>query len=367
MMGAAALVGAVVIHVKLCEDWEGCTMKAVRFHEHGGPDCLRCEEVPDPIPGPGEIVVRVKACALNYLDLWERNGLPGVAFPLPHISGSDIAGTVESVGAGVLHVKTGARVLVNPGLSCMHCEHCYRGHDNRCRDYSVLGYVTDGGYAEMVRIPAVNALPYPGDLPFAEAAAIPLVFMTAWHMLVTRCAIQPGEDILVLGAGSGVGSAAIQIAKLHHARVITTAGADFKLEKALALGADHVINHTKERIRDRVREITNKRGVDIVIEHVGAATWQDSVSCLARNGRLVTCGATTGYDVRLDLRHLFAKAITLMGSYMGSKHELLQVLRFVRAGLLHPVVSGIFPLEEAARAQSVLENREHFGKIVLTL
>jgi NADPH:quinone reductase-like Zn-dependent oxidoreductase len=247
----------------------------------------------------------------------------------------------------------------------MHCEHCYQGNDNQCREYSVLGYLSDGGYAELVKIPAVNALPYPGEMPFSEAAAIPLVFMTAWHMLATRCAIRPGEDVLILGAGSGVGSAAIQIAKLFHARVIATAGTDAKIEKARALGADHVINHSNQKIRDEVREITNKRGVDIVFEHVGAATWQDSVSCLARHGRLVTCGATTGFDVPLDLRHLFAKEVTILGSYMGSKHELLQVLKLVQEGLLHPVVSEVLPLKDAARAQQMMEAREHFGKIIL--
>ena len=340
-------------------------MKAVRFYDHGGSDRLRYEDVPDPVPGPGEIVVRVKACALNYLDLWERKGLPGVLIPLPHISGSDIAGIIESVGLGVRHLKPGDRTLVNPGLSCMHCEHCYQGNDNQCREYSVLGYLSDGGYAELVKIPAVNALPYPGEMPFSEAAAIPLVFMTAWHMLATRCAIRPGEDVLILGAGSGVGSAAIQIAKLFYARVIAAAGTDAKIEKARALGADHVINHSNQKIRDEVREITNKRGVDIVFEHVGAATWQDSVSCLARHGRLVTCGATTGFDVPLDLRHLFAKEVTILGSYMGSKHELLQVLKLVQEGLLHPVVSEVLPLKDAARAQQMMEAREHFGKIIL--
>jgi NADPH:quinone reductase-like Zn-dependent oxidoreductase len=342
-------------------------MKAVRFHEHGGPDCLRYEAVPDPVPGPGEIVVRVKACALNYLDLWERRGLPGVTLPLPHISGADVAGIVDSVGPGVANVKPGDATLVNPGLSCMHCELCYQGNDNQCRNYSVLGYLNDGGYAELVRVPAVTALLFPVGMPFVEAAAIPLVFMTAWHMLVTRCGLKTGEDVLVLGAGSGVGSAAIQIAKLFHARVIATAGSEAKLEKARALGADQVIDHSKQKIRNEVRDFTKKRGVDIVFEHVGAATWQDSVSCLARHGRLVTCGATTGFDVRLDLRHVFAKEVSIMGSYMGSKHELLHVLKLVQAGLLRPVVAEVFPLEEAARAQEMLENREHFGKIVLAV
>jgi NADPH:quinone reductase-like Zn-dependent oxidoreductase len=340
-------------------------MKAVRFHQHGEVDQLRFEDVPDPQPGPGEVVVRVKACALNYLDIWERRGIPGLKLPLPHISGADVAGVVESVGAGVTLVKPADRTLVCPGLSCMQCEFCFQGKDNLCRRYSVLGYVTDGGYAELVKIPAVNCLPYPEGLSFTDAAALPLVFLTAWHMLVNRCRIQPGEDVLVIGAGSGVGSAAIQIAKFFRARVIATAGSDEKLEKAKQLGADYVVQHSREKIREEVKKLTGKRGVDIVFEHVGAATWEDSLSCLAHHGRLVTCGATTGHEVKVDLRHLFSKQISLLGSYMGSRHELLEVLALVRAGHLRSVVSSIFPLKEAARAQSTMENREHFGKVVL--
>jgi NADPH:quinone reductase-like Zn-dependent oxidoreductase len=342
-------------------------MKAVRFHKHGGPEVLIYEDAPDPSPGPGEVVVRVKACALNYLDIWERRGLPGIGFNFPHISGSDVAGIIESVGPGVQHVRPGEKTLVNPGLSCMNCEYCFQGNDNLCRSYSVLGYYTDGGYAELLKVPAVNALPYPADLDFTEAAAIPLVFMTAWHMLVNRCRLRNGETVLVLGAGSGVGSAAIQIARLFHARIIATAGSEAKLEKARALGVDHVIDHSRQKISAEVRRITEKRGADVVFEHVGSATWDESLASLAHHGRLVTCGATTGYDVSVDLRHLFAKQISLLGSYMGSKHELMTVLNFVRQGLLKPVVSDVFPLAEAAGAQSLIENRDHFGKVVLTL
>ena len=340
-------------------------MKAVRFHEHGGADKLRYEDVPDPVPGPAEVVVRVRAASLNHLDVWERKGLPGVEIPLPHISGADVAGIVESVGAGVSHVRVGDRTLVAPGLSCMQCEACLRGQDNLCRRYSVLGYVTDGGFAELVKVPAVNALPYPEGLDWAAAASVPLVFLTAWHMLLRRARLRAGEDVLVLGAGSGVGSAAIQIAKLFHARVIATAGGDAKLESARGLGADDCIDHTRQKIRDEVRRLTAKRGVDVVFEHVGSATWDDSVASLARGGRLVTCGATTGYDVRLDLRQLFAKEISLLGSYLGSKAELLEVLAHVRAGRLRPVVSKVVPLAEAARAEEMMEKREQFGKIVL--
>ncbi len=340
-------------------------MKAVRFHEHGGTDRLIVEEVPMPVAGPAEVVVRVKACALNHLDIWERKGISGVSFPLPHISGSDVSGLIESTGHGVTHLNPGDRTVINPGLSCMLCPECFSGRDNYCRKYSVLGYFTDGGYAQFVKVPAVNALPYPKDLAFAEAAAIPLVFMTAWHMLITRCRLQPGEDVLILGAGSGVGSAAIQIAKYFHARVLTTAGSEEKLERALDLGADYVIDHSRQSISSEVKRITGKRGVDIVFEHVGSATWEDSIASLAHHGRLVTCGATTGYAVQLNLRQLFAKELSLHGSYMGSKAELLRALQLVEAGHLRPVVARTFPLEEAAAAQSLMENREQFGKIVL--
>jgi len=340
-------------------------MKAIRFHQHGGTDVLRYEDVPEPVVGPCEILVRVKACAINFLDIWERRGLPGIHLPLPHISGADVAGVIERVGEGVSHLKAGDKTLLNPGLSCMHCKACFEGQDNMCRHYSVLGYLTDGGYAEYVKVPAANALPYPSNLGFTEAAAIPLVFLTAWHMLVDRCHIKPGEDVLVLGAGSGVGSAAIQIAKYFRARVITTAGSPAKLEMAGKLGADHVIDHSKQSIHEEVRKITHHRGVDIVFEHVGTATWQDSVRSLAHHGRLVTCGATTGHQANIDIRVLFARQISLLGSYMGSRHELLEVLNLVRAGYLKPVVSQVLPLEEAGRGQQMIEDREHFGKVVL--
>ena len=340
-------------------------MKAVRFHEHGGPEKLQYEDAPDPFAGPGEVVVAVEACALNYLDIWERRGLPGVKLPFPHISGADIAGTVAAVGAGVSKPKVGERTLLYPAVSCMQCKYFHLGRDSFCRSYSVLGYFTDGGYAEYVKVPSVNALPYPDPLNASDAAALPLVFLTAWHMLVERCRIQPGEDVLVLGAGSGVGSAAIQIAKLFHCRVITTVGSEAKIEKARALGADSVLDHTRQDLRDEVRKLTEKRGVDIVFEHVGAATWDASVACLAAGGRLVTCGATTGYEAKLDLRHLFARQLSVLGSYMGSKAELLEVLQHVRAGRLRPVVSEVFPLAEAAAAQTLMESRGQFGKIVL--
>jgi NADPH:quinone reductase-like Zn-dependent oxidoreductase len=340
-------------------------MKAIVFERHGGPEVLKFTEAPDPVIRAGEVLVRVKACALNHLDLWVRQGIPGVAFPLPHIPGSDISGEIAQIGADVTTVRVGQKVVLAPGVSCGKCNACISGQDNRCRQFTNLGYMIDGGCAEFVRAPEVNCIPYPENLTFEEAASIPLVFQTAWHMLIARAELQPGEDILVLGAGSGVGSAAIQIAKFFGARVIATAGSDEKLQKAKELGADLLINHKTQKIREEVRRITNKRGVDVVFEHVGTATWDESIASLAPSGRLVTCGATTGYDAKIDLRFLFSRQLSLLGSYMGTKPELLTVMKLVAAGRLKPVVDRIFPLAEAAAAHAYLESSAQFGKVVL--
>ncbi|HKV60796.1 MAG TPA: zinc-binding dehydrogenase [Candidatus Acidoferrum sp.] len=340
-------------------------MKAIVFNAHGGPEVLKYAEAPEPVIRPNEVLVSVKACALNHLDLWVRRGIPGVTFPLPHIPGSDISGAIAQIGADVSTVKVGQKVVLAPGVSCGKCAACVAGQDNRCRQFTNLGYMMDGGCAEFVRAPEVNCLPYPENLTFEEAASIPLVFQTAWHMLVARAELQPGEDVLVLGAGSGVGSAAIQIAKFFGARVITTAGSDEKLQKAKQLGADHLINHKTQKIREEVRRITNKRGVDVVFEHVGTATWDDSLASLAAGGRLVTCGATTGFDAKVDLRFLFSRQLSLVGSYMGTKSELQTVMKLVAAGRLKPIVDRIFPLAEAAAAHAYLESSSQFGKIVL--
>jgi NADPH:quinone reductase-like Zn-dependent oxidoreductase len=340
-------------------------MKAIVFHQHGGPEVLKYEDAPDPVIRASEVLVRVKACALNHLDLWVRGGLPNVPIPLPHIPGSDVAGEIAKIGVDVTTVRVGQKVLLAPLVSCGKCTVCVAGLDNHCRQATNLGYMIDGGCAEFVRAPEVNCLPYPENLSFEEAASIPLVFETAWHMLVGRAELQPGEDILILGAGSGVGIAAIQIAKFFGARVITTAGSDEKLAKAKELGADHFINHKTQKIRDEVRRITNKRGVDVVFEHVGTATWDDSLASLAPGGRLVTCGATTGYDAKVDLRFLFSRQLSLLGSYMGTKSELHTVLKLVAAGRLKPVVDRVFPLPESAAAHAYLESGSQFGKVVL--
>jgi NADPH:quinone reductase-like Zn-dependent oxidoreductase len=340
-------------------------VKAVVFHEHGGVDKLRYEERPDPPAKENEALVRVKACALNHLDLWGRKGLPGIQIPLPHISGSDICGEVVRTGRLVSKARPGDAVIVSPGLSCGMCEYCLSGRDSMCRSYKIIGYLVDGGYAELVSVPEVNLIPQPEVLRPEEAAAVPLVFMTAWHMLVTRAAVSPGESVLILGAGSGVGSAAIQIAKLQGARVIATAGSEEKLRRAKELGADELVNHTQQDVAEEARRITQKRGVDIVFEHVGSATWEKSVRALAVGGRLVTCGATTGYVAQTDIRYIYGRQLSILGSYMASKGELLKVVELVRQRRLKPVVDRVYSLAEAAKAQERMEKREHFGKIVL--
>jgi NADPH:quinone reductase-like Zn-dependent oxidoreductase len=340
-------------------------MKAIIFSEHGGPEVLRYAEVREPEIGANEALVRVRACALNHLDLWVRRGMPGIRIPMPHIPGSDIAGEVARVGEKVSGVQPGERVLLSPGISCGHCVYCLRGDDNLCRQYTLFGYGVDGGYAEYVASKAVNVIPMPPNLGFEEAAAIPLVFLTAWHMLITRAQLKPDETVLVLGAGSGVGSAAIQIAKTAGARVIATAGSELKLQKARELGADETFLHSIEHWSREVKRLTDRRGVDVVFEHVGEATWQESLASLAPGGRLVTCGATTGYDGKIDLRYLFTRHISILGSYMGSKAELYPVLDLVKRELVKPVIDTVMPLTKAREAHERLEKREQFGKIVL--
>ena len=339
-------------------------MRSVRFHQHGGPDVLRFEDAPEPELESGEVLVRVRACALNHLDIWERRGLPGVDIPMPHISGSDVAG--EVVGAAAPDVVPGRRVMLQPGLSCGRCSACLSGRDNECARYEVLGYRSHpGGYAEYVKVPVQNLIPSPDEISFVDAAAFPLTFLTAWHMLITRAQLKRGDDVLVMAAGSGVGQAAIQIAFLHGARVFATAGTPEKLERARALGAYDVIDHHRQDVAAEVARLTNKRGVDVVIEHVGEATWAKSVRALARGGRLVTCGATTGANGALNLQALFAKQLSIMGSYMGTKGELMRAARFFFAGQIKPVVDRTYPLTAAAAAQQRMEASGQFGKIVL--
>ncbi len=338
-------------------------MKAVRIHEFGGPEVLRYEDVADPKLRKDRVLVRIRACALNHLDLWVRKGLPGVK--LPHILGSDIAGEIAELGEYVTGLTVGQRVLLAPMHFCDRCAFCAAGQQNQCREFTALGNFVDGGNCELIAIPAVNVIPIPATLSFDEAASVPLVFLTAWHMLVGRARIRIGQTVLILGAGSGVGIAAIQIAKLFHARVITTAGDQKKLEKAQTLGADFGIDHYKQKISHEVKKITHGEGVDIVLEHVGAATWNESVKSLKSAGTIVTCGATTGAEAAVNLQFLFARQLSILGSYMGTMGELHEVLKHIFAGRLKPVLDRTFPLSETRAAHDYMENSQMFGKIVL--
>jgi NADPH:quinone reductase-like Zn-dependent oxidoreductase len=339
-------------------------MKAIVIHGHGGPDVLRAEEIPDPRPAPGEVLVRVRACALNHLDVWTRTGQAGFSPAFPHVLGCDIAGEVADA-AGVAGIAGGARVMLSPGTSCGRCAMCLSGEDNACRQYRIFGHGRWGGYAELLAAPAANVIALPDGVEFETAAAFPLVYLTAWRMLVVRAQLRAGEDVLVWAAGSGVGMAAIQIAKARGARVIATAGGAAKLERARALGADHVIDHYQDDVVAEVRRLTGKKGVEVVFEHVGSATWERSLLALAFRGRLVTCGSTTGTDGKTPLRHLFAKQMTVLGSYMGSKADLLSVAPLLFEGRCRPVVHAVLPLADAPRAHEMLERSEHFGKVVL--
>ncbi len=338
-------------------------MKAVRIHEFGGPEVLRYEDVPDPKPRKDQVLIRVRACAMNHLDLWVRKGLPGVK--LPHILGSDVSGEIVEVGEYVAGFQPGQRVLLAPMHFCNRCAQCTAGLQNQCREFTVLGNGVDGGNCELMAVPAVNVIPIPDTLGFNEAASVPLVFLTAFHMLTGRAAVRPGHTVLVLGANSGVGIAAIQIAKLFNSVVIATAGDERKIQKARDLGADHVINHYQQKISDEVKKITNREGVDIVIEHVGSATWDESVKSLKPGGTLVTCGATTGPNVAIDLRFVYSRQLSLLGSYMGTMGELHQVLKHVFSGKVKPVIDRVFSLKEARAAHEHMEKSQMFGKIVL--
>jgi NADPH:quinone reductase-like Zn-dependent oxidoreductase len=338
-------------------------MKAVRIHEFGGPEVLRYEDVPDPAPRKDQVLIRIKACALNHLDLWARKGLPGVN--LPHILGSDIAGEVVETGEYITQFRPGQRVLLAPMHFCNHCAACISGQQNMCREFTALGNAVDGGNCELIAVPEEVVIPIPDSLGFNEAASVPLVFLTAFHMLTARASIKPGDTVLVLGANSGVGIAAIQIAKLFNATVIATAGDERKMQLARELGADYVIDHYKQKIGDEARRITQKQGVDIVVEHVGKATWDESIKALKPGGTLVTCGATSGPMVGIDLRFLFSKQFSLLGSYMGTMGDLRGVLKHVFSGALKPVVDRTFPLSEARAAHDYLEKSQMFGKVVL--
>ena len=339
-------------------------MNAIVLRSHGGPEVLELAELPLPEPGPGQVRVRIAAVALNHLDLWVRKGGPAFKLPFPHLLGSDIAGTVDALGPGTT-ATLGAKVVVQPGLSCGTCAQCLGGHDNLCRFYKILGEHANGGYCEAICVPEMNLAPYPDRLSFPEAAAAILPFLTAWQMVVHKARVAPGDTVLVHGAGSGIGVAAIQLAKLHGARVIATAGTDDKLARAKALGADVLVNYQTGDFVAECRAQTGKRGVDAVIEHVGGEVFTGSLRAVRAGGRIVTCGATAGFHPQIDLRHIFFRQVEVLGSTMGSKADLLHVLGHIAAGRLSPVVHEVLPLARAADAHRILERREAFGKVVL--
>lgn len=342
-------------------------MKAVAIFEHGGVDKLQLTELPKPEAGPDEVIINVKAVALNRLDLWVREGLPGLKLQMPFTLGSDVAGIVDSVGAAVTTVKPGQRVTINPGWWDTTCEFCVRGDHPLCINFKIFGEHLPGGYAEFVRVPERNVLAMPDDFDFVETCAAPLAFLTAWRALITRGRVRTGEDVVILGAGSGVSTAAIQIAKYAGARVFATSHSDDKLQRARELGADVLINYANREWEKEVFRLTNKRGADLVVDAVGDATWLKSLRALRKGGRLVTYGATTGPNPAEEIRLIFWKQLEIIGTTMANQGEFLDVMKLVFARKLKPVVDVVLPLEQAAQAHERLARNEQFGKIVLTV
>ena len=346
------------------------TMKAGVVHRRGGPEVIGIDRVPVPAIGPGEALVRVRACGLNRMDIWARTGPPQPIFPwkereYPLITGGDIAGEVAAVGEGVSSVAVGERVLVYGGLSCGSCEYCLAGEQSMCPDYSILGEHTQGGFAEFVAAPAANLQPIAPHLGFVEAAAIPAGFTTAWRLVVTAGQVTAGDDVLVLAAGGGVGIAAMQIALRAGARVFAGASTEEKRRKAVEVGATAAVDHGTA-FSAWVLEQTNGRGVDIVVDSLGA-TWPESIRSLARGGRLVCCGATLGNKPTFDIRELYQRHRSIRGAPMGNRSEFNRVVRMVERGLLTPIVDSIFPLDRLADAHRRAESRESFGKIVVAV
>lgn len=341
-------------------------MKAVVFSEFGGTDRLELREVPTPTPAHGEVRVRVRAASLNHLDIWTRMGAFGGNIPLPHIGGCDAAGEVVAVGEGVTQFDVGDRVVVAPGIGCGHCEHCLRGHDSLCATYRVFGFTQQGGFAEYAVVEARQLVGVGDTLNYEEWASFGVAYLTAWHMLFTRARVRPGERVLVHAAGSGVGMAAIQLAVMAGARVFTTSASDAKLERARGeLGAEATANYDTGDVAAAVREWSEGAGVDVVIDHIGPATWQTNLEVLRKGGRLVNCGVTSGPAIELQFRPVYARQISVLGSYLGDRHELESVLRMAEGGRLRPVIDRVFTLDKLAEAQDHMEGRGHFGKIVI--
>lgn len=352
-------------------------MKAWQVQRHdGGLGGLVKVDVPHPEPKPSEVRIRVEAVGINHLDLWVKKGVPGHRFPLPLIPGCDVTGTIDRMGTTAQdllareNLAIGSPIIVNPGISCGRCEACLGGFDPLCRSYGILGETRDGGCAEFVIVPATNVIRRHPSLTPTDAAAIPIPYLTAWTMLVRKARIGPGDLVLIQAGGSSVSIASIQIAKLFGATVVTTVGSDEKATRAKSLlGADYVIQYKATPFRDEVKKISakeRKAGCDIVVDHVGTESFLDSLKCLAPGGKLVTCGATTGAKVEIDLKPLFFKNISILGTTMGSKADLLGILRLVEAGKLKPVIDSVLSMEDLPYALERLENRSVFGKIVLT-
>jgi len=343
-------------------------LKAVRIHEHGGVDKLRYEDAEEPkLSSPTEAIVRLKAAALNHIDIWNRQGLTGMDYPLPHILGADGAGIVVEAGEQVRNAKKGDAVCLYPASGCGQCEFCLTDRDFMCVHLRVLGERLDGTYAEFIKLPGENCFPIPAGLSFEEAAAFPLVFITVWRMVVTNAELKPGEHMLILGIGGGVATAALQLAKHMGAHVIVTSSSDEKLEMAKNWGADHGINYRRSDFAKEVRALTGKRGVDVVVDCVGGDGWSKSLAALAKGGRLVTCGATAGANPATDIRRIFWNQLKIFGSTLGSREEFRQLLTFMQNSGVRPIIDQLFPLKEAAEAQRRLEQARQFGKIVLQI
>ena len=342
-------------------------MKAVVFNEHGGTDKLDYIDVDYPSVGYSQALVEVRAAGANYTDVWARRGMPGLQVIFPHISGSDASGVVVEVAEGVSDIKVGDEVLVHPAIGCQHCVSCAKGQEVFCKEFKIWGFQTgpqDGGHSEYVSVPVNNLVLKPKSLSWEEAASLPLVLETAWRMLVTKARIGPGDFVLIWGASGGLGTMAVQICKLFNALPIAIVSSEEKAELVRQLGADYVVNRNSQNVAQEVRRITEKRGVDVVFEHVGQETWPTSIQCLRWGGCLVICGATTGFEAHTDLRFVWNKQLTLMGSHMGSKWELLEALSFVESGNINPVISHILPLQDVPKGQDLMEQNEVVGKIV---
>lgn len=340
-------------------------MRALRIHEHGDFDVLKLEQRPEPEPGPGEVLLKVEAAGVNHLDTWVRRGVPGHRFPLPITPGSDAAGTIAALGEGVTGLAVGDRIAVAPGYSCGRCAACLSGRDHYCRHYGIYGESCDGADCEYFALPERNVLPLPATLSFEEAAAIPLVFLTAWEMLVAKGGVKAGDTVLVHAAGSGVSTASIQIARHFGARVIATASSTAKLAKAAELGAGDTVNYSDPDWPKAIRSLTGKRGCDLIVDHVGETTFPGSLRSLAAGGRILCCGASSGPAFSADLRPIFFKNLSIVGSTMGSRGTLPEILRLAGEGVFRAVIDSVFPLEQVADAHRRIAERAQFGKVIL--